>query len=117
MNSSFRSYWSALFSVMRRGEAAILKAKAYATYLLLLPSGAGGHAREPQRLRAVAERHHYHGWLLGCRDRGLRHGRRRIAVTPLEVLGAPSGTIGAALAAAGARRGVEYVLTQRRNGD
>jgi hypothetical protein len=104
------------FSAMRCAEAAILKAKAYATYMLLLPSGAGGHAREPQCLRAVAERHRYHGWLLGCRDRGLRHGRWRIAVTPLAVLGAPSGALGAALAAAGARRGVDYLLTQQRDG-
>jgi hypothetical protein len=96
--------------MMRCADAAMM-AKAYATYMLLLPSGAGGHAREPQRLRTVAELHHYAGWLLGCRDRGLRHGRRQIEVTPLEVLGTPSGAISAALAAATALRGVDYVLT------
>jgi hypothetical protein len=51
--------------------------------------------------------HGYDGWLLGCRSGGLRRGLRQVAVTPLEVFGTPSGTVGAALAAAGALRGVE----------
>jgi hypothetical protein len=42
---------------MRRAEAA-MTAKVYATYLLLLLSGAGGHHRDAHRLRAAAERHH-----------------------------------------------------------
>jgi hypothetical protein len=41
---------------------------------------------------------------------GLRHGRRRVGVTPLMVLGTPSGTIGAALASAGVLHGCDYVL-------
>jgi len=84
--------------------------KAFDSYLLLLPSGAGGHAREGERLRVTAELHHYDGWLLGCRDHGLRRGQRRVVVTPLEVLGTPSGTVVAALVAAGALRGVDYAL-------
>jgi hypothetical protein len=80
-------------------------------YLLLLPSGAGGHDRHAERLRAIAELHGYDGWLLGCRDKGWRHGRRRqIMVTPLAVLRPPAGTIGAALAAAGGLHGCVYVL-------
>jgi hypothetical protein len=62
------------------------------------------------RLRLIAELHGYNGWLLGCRDAGLRHGRRQVAATPLAVLGTPCGTIGAALAAAGALHGGEYLL-------
>jgi hypothetical protein len=80
------------------------------TYLLLLPSGAGGHARDPDRLRVVAELHGYDGWLLGCRGKGPRHGRRRVAVTPLMTLGAPAGTIGTALTAAGTLHGCDYTL-------
>jgi hypothetical protein len=75
------------------------------TYLILLPSGAGGHSPDADRLRVAAELHGYDGWLLGCRDHGRRRGRRRVVVTPLEVLGTPSGAICAALAAAGALRG------------
>jgi hypothetical protein len=82
----------------------------FETYLLLLPSGAGGHDRHPDRLRATAALHGYDGWLLGCRDRGLRNGRRRVAVTPLMTLGTPSGTIDAALTAAGGLHGCDYVL-------
>jgi hypothetical protein len=84
--------------------------RAFDSYLLLLPSGAGGHDRDAGRLRLVAELHGYDGWLLGCRDEGLRHGRQRVAVLPLVVLGAPVGEIGAALATAGALRGCDYVL-------
>jgi hypothetical protein len=80
------------------------------TYLFLLPSGVGGHDRGADRLRLLAELHGYDGWLLGCRDNGLRTGRRQIMVTPLEVLGTPSGTIGAALTAAAARHGCDYAL-------
>jgi hypothetical protein len=84
------------------------------TYLLLLPmllpSGAGGHDRDANRLRALAAMHGYDGSLLGCREIGLRHGRRRVGVTPLLMLGAPAGTIGAAPTAAGARHGCDYVL-------
>ena len=79
------------------------------SYFLLLPSGAGGH-RDTDRLRLVAGLHGYDAWLLGYRDEGLRHGRQRVAVLPLVVLGAPAGEIGAALAAAGALRGCDYVL-------
>jgi hypothetical protein len=78
--------------------------------LLLLPSGAGGHDRNPDRLRVVAELPGYDGWLLGCRERGMLHGRRRVVVTPLMVQGAPAGTIGTALAAAGTLHGCDYVL-------
>jgi hypothetical protein len=46
MNSPFRLHGSGLLRVMRCAEAA-MTAKAYASDLLLLPSGAGGHAREP----------------------------------------------------------------------
>jgi hypothetical protein len=84
--------------------------KGFDTYLLLLPSGAGGHARAADDLRTVAERHGYDGWLLGCRDAGPRGGRRRVVVTPLEVVGAPAGEVAAALALAGARLGVDYTL-------
>jgi hypothetical protein len=83
--------------------------KAFDTYLLLLPSGAGGHG-DVYRLRVLAELHGHDSWLLGCRDGGLRQGRRQITVTPLEVPGTPAGTIAAALAAAGALRGVDYAL-------
>jgi hypothetical protein len=85
--------------------------RAFDSYLLLLPSGAGGHARDAGRLRLVAELHGYNGWLLGCREMGLRHGRRRVGVTPLMMLGTPSGTIGTALTSAGVLHGCEYVLT------
>jgi hypothetical protein len=83
------------------------------SYFLLLPSGAGGHARDTDRLRLVAELHGYDGWLLGCREMGLRHGRRRVGVTPLMMLGGapPSGATGPALASAGVLHGCEYVLT------
>jgi len=83
--------------------------RAFDSYLL--PRGAGGHDRDAGRLRALAALHGYDGWLLGCRDRGLRHGRRRVGVTPPLLLGTPSGTIGAALASAGVLHGCEYVLT------
>jgi hypothetical protein len=83
---------------------------AFETFLLLLPSGAGGHDRHAERLRTLAELHQYDGWLLGCRDKGLRHGRRRVAVTPLMTVGSPVGTIGAALTAAGVLHGCDYVL-------
>jgi hypothetical protein len=83
----------------------------FETYLLLLPSGAGGHDRDAERLRIIAELHGYDGWLLGCREVGPRRGRRQIMVTPLEVLGTPSGAIGAGLAAAGGLHGCVYVLT------
>jgi hypothetical protein len=79
-------------------------------YLLLLPSGAGGYDHDADRLRLLAELHGYDGWLLGCRDKGLRRGRRRVVVTPLMALGTPAGAIGAALTAAGARHGCDYAL-------
>jgi len=79
-------------------------------YLLLLPSGAGGHSGDADRLRLFAAQQHYDGWLLGCRITGKVRGRRRVLVTPLEVLGAPVGEIGKALATAGAMRGIAYVL-------
>jgi hypothetical protein len=85
--------------------------RAFDSSLLLLPSGAGGHDRDAGRLRSLAELHGYGGWLLGCREMGLRHGRRRVGVTPLMMLGTPSGTIGAALASAGVLYGCDYVLT------
>ena len=84
--------------------------QSFDTYLLLLPSGAGGHASDDVRLRVVATTHGYDGWLLGCRYAGMSHGRQRMLVTPLEVLGAPVGEIGAALTKAGALHGAEYVL-------
>jgi hypothetical protein len=80
------------------------------SYFLLLPSGAGGHARDTDRLRLIAELHGYDGWLLGCRDGGRRHGRQRVAVLPLMVRGAPTGTIGTALTAAGTLHGCDYTL-------
>jgi hypothetical protein len=40
----------------------------------------------------------------------LRHGRRRVGVTPLRTLGTPAGTIGTARTAAGALHGCGYVL-------
>jgi hypothetical protein len=86
------------------------------SYFLLLPSGAGGHARDTDRLRLFAELHGYDGWLLGCRDEGRRHGRQRVAVLPLMVRGAPVGEIGAALATAGALRGCDYVLAATADG-
>ena len=70
----------------------------------------GADVAKPRRTPLVAELHGYDGWLLGCRDGGLRQGRRQITVTPLEVLGTPSGTIGTALMAASALRCEDYVL-------
>ncbi len=90
---------------------------AFDSYLLLLPSGAGGHACDAGRLRVIAELHGYDGWLLGCRDRGLRHGRRRVGVTLLMMLGTPAGTIGTALTCAGVLHGCEYVLADALAGD
>jgi hypothetical protein len=70
-------------------------------YLFLLPSGAGGHADDPERLRAAAEFQGYEGWLLGCRDRyerrGGSRGRLRVVVTPLATVGTPVGALAAAL--------------------
>jgi hypothetical protein len=74
------------------------------------PKRRRGHDRDAGRLRLVAELHGDDGWLLGCREGNLRHGRRQIMVTPLEVLGTPSGTVDAALPAATARRCPDYVL-------
>jgi hypothetical protein len=82
-------------------------------YLFVLPNGAGGHGRYPDRLRAAAELQALEGWLLGCREGprpGGRRGRRVVVVTPLGTVGAPVGTLAAALAAAGAREGCTYVL-------
>jgi hypothetical protein len=45
---------------------------------VLLPSGAGGHARDAHGLRVLAQLHSYDGWLLGCRDGGLHRGRRQM---------------------------------------
>jgi hypothetical protein len=87
--------------------------KGFDGYLFLLPSGAGGHGDDADRLRALAAFNGYEDWLLGCRDAqraGGRHARRRVVVTPLGAVGAPGGTLAAALAAAGALDGCDYVM-------
>jgi hypothetical protein len=82
-------------------------------YLFVLPSGARRHGVDPERLRSAAELQCFEGWILGCRE-GPRPGgarsRRRVLVTPLGTVGAPVGTLAAALARAGAREGCTYFL-------
>jgi hypothetical protein len=57
----------------------------------------------------------WNGWLLGCRDRRPAnddpHARRAVVVTPLGTVGAPAGAPTAALAKAGTREGVVYVIS------
>jgi hypothetical protein len=105
--------------VVRAGCAAPVPAwhgprvKDFDGYLFVLPNGAGGHGRYPDRLRSAAELQCYEGWLLGCREGprpGGRRGRRVVVVTPLGTVGSPVGTLAAALAAAGAREDCTYLL-------
>ena len=83
-------------------------------YLFVLPSGAGAHGTDPDLLRSIAERRCWAGWLLRCRDQRPAnddpHARRVVVVTPLGMVGAPTGALAAALARASAREGREYVL-------
>ncbi len=69
--------------------------KGFDGYLFLLPTGAGGHGDDPDRLRSAAELQVDEGWLLGCRDElpggTVAHTRQRVAVTPLGTAGRPVG--------------------------
>jgi hypothetical protein len=90
--------------------------KAFDGYIFLLPNGHRGHGADPDRLRLAAELQAWEGWLVGCRDQRPANGalrpRRRVAVvTLLGTVGAPVGTLAAALAAAGAREGCNYILS------
>jgi hypothetical protein len=90
--------------------------KAFTDYMFVLPSGAAGHGTDPDRMRSTAELLIWQGWLLGCRnqppaDDAPRARRRVVVVTPLGTVGAPVGTLAAALARAGAREGCVYALS------
>jgi hypothetical protein len=100
--------------VARPRRATLRAVKGFDDYMFVLPSGAGGHGVDPDRLRSAAELQLLEGWLLGCRDRRPAnddpHRRRVVVVTPLGAVGTPGGTLAAALARAGARDGCAYVL-------
>jgi hypothetical protein len=89
--------------------------KGFDDYLFVLPNGDGGHGDDPDYLCAVAALGGWQGWLLGYRDRRPANddprARRVAVVTPLGVVGTPTGTLAAALAKAGAREGCTFILT------
>lgn len=91
----------------------------FETFLVLLPSGAGGHVPDADKARAMADDLNLQGWILGCRFGGHvseRPGmgkqiRKVVKVTLLWTRGEPDlQAMTAALATAGQRHVVEYRL-------
>ena len=81
------------------------------TYLLLLESGAGGHAAEADRARLLMAGFGRQGWLLRCRHEGPTLTNRTAAVEVIETFGTPSRELLLpALAIAGQRHGIGYEL-------
>jgi hypothetical protein len=90
----------------------------FETYLLLLPSGAGGHSDDIHKARSLAASTTAHAWIFGCRYSGHARGRyrpkvigRAVELTLAWTHGQPDqGLLLHAMEKAGVRHGLVYYL-------